>query len=124
MRPATREWVKKAEADIRAASREARARAHDLVCWLCQQCAEKYLKALLQEHGRHVPFTHDLWHLAELVAPLCPQVTSLRPGLGSLTDSAVKYRYPGASATARQARAALRIAREARLLLRGALCMK
>ncbi len=124
MQPATREWVKKAEADYRAATREALARAHDLVCFLCQQCSEKYLKAILQERGRHIPFTHDLWNLVQLVAPLHPQVTSFGPRLRSLTDSAAKYRYPGASATARQARAALRIAREARVLLRGALGLK
>ena len=124
MKRVTREWVRKAEADFKAAKREARARAHDFVCFLCQQCAEKYIKALLQENAVHVPHTHDLWHLAQLAAPLCPVLASMAPGLRSLTDSAVKYRYPGASATARQAREAMRLAVDARKILRGALGLK
>jgi HEPN domain-containing protein len=28
---------------------------HDGVCFHCQQCAEKYLKGLLEEHGHAVP---------------------------------------------------------------------
>ena len=47
MKPITGEWVEKAEADVRSARRELRVRDHpnyDLVCFLSQQCAEKYLK--------------------------------------------------------------------------------
>ena len=63
MTPLTREWVDKAEGDFHTATREARVRKapnHDAVCFHAQQCAEKYLKALLQE--ANIPFgkTHNL----------------------------------------------------------------
>lgn len=52
MKPLTREWIEKAEGDFATASREIRVRKvpnYDAVCFHAQQCAEKYLKALLQE---------------------------------------------------------------------------
>ncbi len=33
---------------------------YDLICYHAQQCAEKYLKALLTGHALRVPRTHDL----------------------------------------------------------------
>jgi len=63
MNPLTREWVSKAEGDFATAERELRARKQpnlDAACFHAQQCAEKYLKAFLQEKG--IPFgkTHNL----------------------------------------------------------------
>ncbi len=52
MKPLTREWVEKAEGDFATARRELRARKdpnYDAACFHAQQCAEKYLKACLQE---------------------------------------------------------------------------
>lgn len=71
MKAATREWVRKAEADYRGAKSLARSRPplHDLVCFHCQQCAEKYLKALLEELGMGVPKTHDLDKLLTVLRP-------------------------------------------------------
>ena len=53
MKRLTREWVRKAEADYRAAELLDRGSdpLHDQACFHCQQCAEKYLKALLEEAG-------------------------------------------------------------------------
>ena len=65
MTPLTREWVAKAEGDYATARREARARRQpnfDAVCFHAQQCAEKYVKALLQETGR--PIARDAIDLA------------------------------------------------------------
>lgn len=45
MRPATGEWVHKADGDYATAMRELRARRspnYDAVCFHAQQCAEKY----------------------------------------------------------------------------------
>ena len=58
----TREWVRKAEDDYRHAARtaEGNERFYDQVCFHCQQSAEKYLKAQLEELGLPVPRTHDL----------------------------------------------------------------
>lgn len=63
MKPSTLEWVKKAEADYLAAltlSRKKKVPLHDAACFHCQQSAEKYLKARIEEHGIRVPKTHDL----------------------------------------------------------------
>lgn len=52
MKPTTAEWATKAEGDFATAGRELRARKtpnYDAVCFHGQQCAEKYLKAVLQE---------------------------------------------------------------------------
>lgn len=58
MKAATRDWIAKAEADYLAAVDLARRRKlplHDMVCFHCQQSAEKYLKARLEEGALHFP---------------------------------------------------------------------
>src|ERR1035441_6136638 len=58
MKPSTREWVAKAEEDYLAALDLARRRKRPLwsgVCFHAQQCAEKYLKARMEEAGLAVP---------------------------------------------------------------------
>jgi HEPN domain-containing protein len=86
---------------------------HDQVCFLCQQSAEKYLKALLKEAGANVPRTHELVTLLSLVNSYY-QVRGLVRGLKFLTDFAVDMRYPPERATKRQATAALRWAGKVR----------
>jgi HEPN domain-containing protein len=94
---------------------------HDVVCFHCQQCAEKYLKALLEELGLTVPKLHDLDHLRALLLPHHPGLRSLRRGLQFLTNFAVTIRYPGDNASKRQAVAALRWAERVRSVCRGLL---
>ena len=63
MKPATVEWVSKAEGDFATAGREIKARKmpnYDAVCFHAQQCAEKYLKAILQENDVPIPKIHFL----------------------------------------------------------------
>jgi HEPN domain-containing protein len=79
-----------------------------VVCFHCQQCAEKYLKALLEELTLPVPKTHDLDGVLRPLHPHHPTLRSLRRGLIFLTQFAVDTRYPGESATRRQAEAARR----------------
>lgn len=62
MKPATSEWETKAEGDFITAGRELRARKspnYDAVCFHAQQCAEKYLKTVLQENERNIPKIHN-----------------------------------------------------------------
>lgn len=109
MKPATLEWIEKAERDFRSARRELRVRKQpncDLLCFLCQQCAEKYLKAHLVEAGQTFAKIHDLEELLDSVLKIVPRLEHLRPGLASLTDHAVVFRYPGESATMEVARTA------------------
>jgi HEPN domain-containing protein len=114
MKRLTKEW-EKAEADYRSANVLAREKLplHDAVCFHCQQCAEKYLKALLQESGAPVPRTHELVTLLSLVTTHYP-LRGIRRGVKFLTDFAVEFRYPPVRATKRQAIAALRWATKLR----------
>jgi HEPN domain-containing protein len=123
MKRVTREWVRKAESDYRLAELLGRSSKSfpDQLCFHCQQSAEKYLKALLEELGQPVPKTHDLDGLRNLLGPSYPTLRRLRRGLLFLTDFAVDTRYPGNRTTRRQAAAALRwagrVRREVRSLL-------
>ncbi len=65
MKLLTREWIDKAEGDFATASREIRVRKspnYDAVCFHAQQCAEKYLKALLQESESRSARPIIWWH--------------------------------------------------------------
>ena len=63
-------WTEKAEHDFLAAEHSlelAEQGLTDIVCYHCQQCAEKYLKALLLYRGVAFPRTHDLRLLLDLI---------------------------------------------------------
>ncbi len=126
MRRQTARWVRKAEADLIGARNLARTKPplHDLACFHCEQSAEKYLKALLQEFGLVVPRTHNLEELLILLLPHEPTLKMLRRVLVSLGRFAVVYRYPGANATKRQATTALRHAEKVRQEIRGRLGLR
>lgn len=101
MTPSTREWVEKAEEDFLAAQDLARRRKRPLwssVCFHAQQCAEKYLKARMEEAGMRIPRTHDLELLLNGLLQVEPLWVALRPSLQALTDYAVDFRYPGSEA--------------------------
>ena len=110
MKAATHDWIEKAEADDLAAIDLARRRKrplHDLVCFHCQQSAEKYLKACLEEGAVKFPKTHDLESLLSLLLPAAPLMSALTPAAKRLTPFGVLIRYPGNDATQAQARQAL-----------------
>jgi len=87
MRRVTARWVRKAEVDTTGASQLARAKPalNDLVCFHCQQAAEKYLKALMLELGLVPPRTHDLPKLLSALLPHDAQLKSLRRAVLTLT---------------------------------------
>ena len=123
MKRTTREWVRKAESDFQLATAIARGTEpfHDEQCFHCQQSAEKYLKALLEELGLAVPRTHVLKDLLALLVPHQPSLTGFRRGLTFLTRFAVETRYPGDNASKRQAASALRSAGKVRAACRAVL---
>src|SRR5260370_38800658 len=96
MRRETAQWVRKAEQDWKVAHKLAGEDPppRDIVCFLCQQAGEKYLKALLQERGGVVPRTHDLVTVLNLLLPGDATLGRLRRQTRSLTQYAVDYRYP------------------------------
>lgn len=97
MKPATAEWVKKAEGDFLTAGRESRARKspnYDAVCFHSQQCAEKYLKAVLQENNKSIPKIHNLVELMLLCEEVDSSYEMLRADLVTMERYAVRGRYP------------------------------
>jgi HEPN domain-containing protein len=123
MKRSAREWLQKAEGDSRLAVQTAEGDEpfHDHVCFLCQQAAEKHLKAVLEELGLAIPKTHNLDDLLGLLHARAPVLRRLRRGLIFLTDFAVAVRYPGKRASRRQAKAALRWAEKVRSACRSLL---
>ena len=110
MKAATHDWIEKAEADYLAAVDLARRRKlplHDMVCFHCQQSAEKYLKARLEEGGVSFPKTHDLESLLALLLPLEPLWAALTAATKRLKPFGVLIRYPGNDASKTQAKQAM-----------------
>lgn len=93
-------------------------RSKDVICFHCHQCAEKYLKALLEEIGLPIVKTHNLQRLLSDLLPHLGSLRGLRPRLAILNRYAVDYRYPGFSTSMREMRAALRHAERVRLKVR------
>jgi HEPN domain-containing protein len=118
--------VRKAESDFQLAAAIARGSKpfHDQQCFLCQQAAEKYLKALQEEIGLAVPRTHVLKDVLALLVPHHPSLASFRRGLTFLTRFAVETRYPGDNASRRQAASALRWAGNVRHACRNVLGLR
>ncbi len=117
MKKQTTRWVRKAEADLVGARSLARAKPplHDLTCFHCQQSADKYLKALLQELGIVPARTHHLDDLPHLLLPSDPKRKALRRQLVSLSRFAVEFRYTSSKATKRHASIPLQYAERVRL---------
>ncbi len=90
-----REWIAKAEKDLKAAEHElsfGKESITEAVCFHAQQAAEKYLKAFLALKGKGFPKTHNLYLLKKLCSEIDPEFRDLR--LGNLQFYAVKVRYP------------------------------
>lgn len=121
MREETLEWIQKAEGDFASATREIRARKNrndDSACFHCQQCIEKFLKAILVKANIQFPKTHDLGALLDLIVKRNPELEICRDAMNVLTDYAVVFRYPGETATAEQAREAYSKCLELREVIR------
>ncbi len=111
MKASTREWVVKAEEDFAAAIVLSRPRKKPLwapVCFHAHQCAEKYLKARLNEASVQFQRTHDLEQLLNQALAMEPLWAAYRNGLKRLSDAAVVPRYPGGVFTKTEAQRALK----------------
>lgn len=127
MKPITCEWVGKAEGDYNSAGLLYRARKnpnYDAVCFHAQQCAEKYIKARLQEADIYFEKTHNLIQLLEIALNLEPSWELIRPFLQALNVFSVKFRYPGESASKEMAKKAIADCRKVRETARQSLKLK
>jgi HEPN domain-containing protein len=126
MNPLTIEWVDKAEGDYVTTQREIRARIspnYDSACFHAQQVAEKYLKAFLQEQGTSIPKIHHLMDLLALCLKIDSSFHMFYSDLLILDGYAVKFRYPGQSATRIEAKAAFKAAKLVRVFVRNKLLL-
>jgi HEPN domain-containing protein len=111
-------WVDKAEHDLLAAEHTIQLAPKgltDIVCFHCQQCAEKYFKALLVYLGIPFPKTHDLRLLLDMI-PSRVSLKLSRARVVPLNRYIIEGRYPGdwEPITVEEAKQALAAAREVR----------
>ncbi|MGC1378169.1 MAG: HEPN domain-containing protein [Anaerolineales bacterium] len=98
MREITEEWVFKAEEDYHSVARLLYSEDVPIAspaCLHCQQCAEKYVKAFLEEHKVDFPRHHNLVQLLDMCLALDRDFETLRNNLLHLEGYAVAIRYPG-----------------------------
>ncbi len=98
MNEVAKEWADKAESDFDAAELTLHGREVpivDAVCFHSEQCAEKYLKAFLQENRIRFERRHELAPLLDLCLTIDTEFEILRNSLANLERYAVLIRYPG-----------------------------
>ncbi len=110
------DWVFYAEEDFAVAKLMLRRQKPLLLsaCFHSQQCAEKYLKALLVAKDVEFPKTHDI----PMLDTLCNRHGILtgfdKSTLARLSEHAVHTRYPGTDLTPAEAKESLAIAKTIR----------
>ena len=127
MNEVTSEWVSKAEEDFYSADmllHTGKVPMAGTASFHCQQCAEKYLKAFLQEHRIRFERKHDLLPLDDLCLKVDKEFMKIRVDLESLEDYAVAIRYPGVNASVELAEAAFDTAKRVRKFIRRKLNIK
>ena len=113
-------WVQRAEEDFILA-RTALRRKQPLAsgaCFHAQQCAEKYMKSLLISRNADFPKTHDLLLLNNLCSANGILLEIDQKHLNTLTDYAVRTRYPGNDPNTEDAKEAIELAKLVRSLAR------
>ena len=113
-------WAAHAEEDFTLA-RAALKRKQPLAfgaCFHAQQCAEKYIKALLISKRADFPKTHDLLMLSSLCSANGIFLEIDPKHLNTLTDYAVRTRYPGNDPTPEDAKEAIELAKMVRSFAR------
>jgi len=111
------QWIQRADIDIRAAEVLLDYKTDnfcDVVCFHCQQCIEKLLKASLIAIGRKPPKIHDLGQLALLIIEIKADLQLNPSEFDILTDFSTEGRYPGSSMEREEAEEILRLTRKLR----------
>ena len=123
MNPLTREWIERAEEDYVALKwqQQSPTPTYNLICFLSQQCVEKYLKAWLQEANIRFSKTHDLKGLLDLIVPTISSWHAWQSDFQIIAPYSVEFRYLGKSATAKNAQHAVHVCTEVRQAIRSEL---
>lgn len=122
--PLVQEWVEKAEGDFEGAKLWARRKANfrpEKLCWDCQQCAEKYLKAFLTRHRVVFERIHELDRLHELCLCVDSDFRLIKNQLDKADICDPRIRYPGKSVTEEDAREAFAATKEIQKFVRAKL---
>ncbi len=121
------EWVAKAENNYISAldlAQRQKYQVPDVICNQCQQCAEKYLKAILVQRNIYFPKVHDMDRLESLVAQVEPNIGRLHNELKLLDPYGVDVKYPGLPVSEEQAKEAIKAMRAIRRFARAKLGLK
>jgi HEPN domain-containing protein len=91
------EWLKFADENFAVAGHELErdAAACRTICFLCQEAAEKYLKAYLISKGWELKKTHDIVELLEYCSDYDDDFDQLVEAGRILNDYIIEGRYPG-----------------------------
>jgi HEPN domain-containing protein len=90
------QWINIAERDLLAAQQSLQAAQilTEVVCFQCQQAAEKFLKAFLLKNQLEFPKTHSIRTLLNLCSKKDLSFNRDLSEADNLTDYAVELRYP------------------------------
>lgn len=91
-----REWFNIADLDLSAAEflQKMNPIPVEIICYHCQQSAEKYLKGFLALNGEEVKRTHDLIQLNKACQKHDDNFKTIQEECLMLTDYGVHLRYP------------------------------
>lgn len=86
-------WLMQAEHDLDDAKFNADGKRYNVACFLCQQAAEKALKAYLISVGDD-PWGHSVAELAEMCAESLPGLAEAKRDIAGLDKHYIPTRYP------------------------------
>lgn len=91
-----RRWLELAEGDWKSANHLLTLYPHQLevICYLCEQSAEKLLKGFLVRYMEEIPRTHDLMRLCRLCNEQDTDFAELFDSCARLMPYGVQVRYP------------------------------
>jgi HEPN domain-containing protein len=120
MNETVKEWIRKSDGDFRVADRElheAKEPNYDAICFHCQQCIEKLMKAVLINQGEIPLKIHDLSTLSRSIKGIHKSWNWLEEDLRFLSLCSIYFRYPGEEAQVEDAQKAFDICTRLRTAL-------
>lgn len=95
-RDLSKEWLSYAIQDLTCAHflRKMKPQPPEIICFHCQQAAEKALKAYLALNKKDIPYIHDLTILNRSCAEIDDKINELYSSCEHLNDFSVKTLYP------------------------------
>lgn len=92
----TRQWLKLAQGDAQSAQHllTLYPQPLEVISYLCEQSAEKMLKAFLCANRQEIPRTHDLMKLNRLCQEHMPEFKTIMESCANLNPYGTQVRYP------------------------------